>query len=768
MKELCWVTCLVAIGCQSETSRNPETNAAARPAPAQETVPNDRSRDAVPFSPRTDAAQFFSRPAPDWTEQGLELVNFEVSVDVASGLATSTLDVSVKNPSDKQSEAVIDLPMPPGAAIIAATLYVGEKPMQGVMLEQRKAQRVYDEIVGRRRDPLLVTWKAADMVGLAIFPLEAKQTRRFILTWVEPVLADKHWIPSIHHRGKLVGAPSKLRVLGKEVSATDSWVEIPETAPSAGGSWRLAHQQPLAPKKIVLVVNTSGEHPLKRSPQWAEIEEAIASFKGGVPITLLAADWTVTDLGTVTTTEELAEVQKRFLKIRSAGLFDQHAALEHAAKLAGPTGAVIAMSQQARYRSSGPKSYGAPIYWLGNTPSSAGDPVETSGGQVTKRAGELGKIVHAHTPPRDSGFDWLPLQAATGHTVWIGAKEGTKASDQTPATSLEAVFYKAMLRRARIPENKIVSPYTSILVLESEEAFKKWGIKDKDGVIARKPGTESDLGGLLGAGVGPGGGGTGWSTVRLGNYGTIGHGGGTGSGYGAGSGGLRGRRYALPRIRIGNVTVKGDLDKNIIRRYIRRSLPRLRHCYEQALLRNDELEGKLVVEFRIENTGFLTNVKATMAAKNTKTLLECIEKHIKRIQMPKPKGGGFVEVRYPFTLKPGSQTVWAKTRKLLLKRAPGFEKKIAALFEYKGPLELTPMAWWLAETKLRNYGSPPMAYETVAMLLRDSSEGGALDARRILSEGAARRGESIAIIFEAWGLKDDAQRARQVPRGRTF
>ena len=43
-------------------------------------------------------------------------------------------------------------------------------------------------------------------------------------------------------------------------------------------------------------------------------------------------------------------------------------------------------------------------------------------------------------------------------------------------------------------------------------------------------------------------------------------------------------------IRIGNATATGDLDKSIIRRYIRRKLPRIKYCYEKQLLIKEGLK----------------------------------------------------------------------------------------------------------------------------------------------------------------------------------
>ena len=153
------------------------------------------------------------------------------------------------------------------------------------------------------------------------------------------------------------------------------------------------------------------------------------------------------------------------------------------------------------------------------------------------------------------------------------------------------------------------------------------------------------------SGFGPGGGGTGWGTIGTGNYGTIGHGSGTGSGYGVGSGrgGMRGRRSSPPSVHIGNAVATGDLDKNIIRRYIRQKLPRITYCYEKQLLVREDLSGTVVTQFQISPQGAVLNSKAEGVSKE---VADCVADVIQGIQFPKPKGGGLVQVRYPFTFRP--------------------------------------------------------------------------------------------------------------------
>jgi hypothetical protein len=153
------------------------------------------------------------------------------------------------------------------------------------------------------------------------------------------------------------------------------------------------------------------------------------------------------------------------------------------------------------------------------------------------------------------------------------------------------------------------------------------------------------------SGFGPGGGGTGWGTIGTGRYGTIGHGSGTGSGYGVGGGrgGMRGRTAAVPTVSIGQPNAQGDLDKAIIRRYIKRNIQKITYCYEKQLLAKPGLSGTVQTQFFISPNG---NVTASNGSGVDPEVANCVADVIHGIEFPKPKGGGGVQVNYPFTFRP--------------------------------------------------------------------------------------------------------------------
>jgi outer membrane biosynthesis protein TonB len=103
-------------------------------------------------------------------------------------------------------------------------------------------------------------------------------------------------------------------------------------------------------------------------------------------------------------------------------------------------------------------------------------------------------------------------------------------------------------------------------------------------------------------------------------------------------------------IAIGTPKVKGDLDKAIIRRYIRRNMQKLQYCYEKELVKNDKLKGTVTVTFVIGAEGRVSSAAAT-GLKAGPEVERCYGNVIQAIQFPKPKGGE-VSVVYPFTLRP--------------------------------------------------------------------------------------------------------------------
>jgi hypothetical protein len=170
-------------------------------------------------------------------------------------------------------------------------------------------------------------------------------------------------------------------------------------------------------------------------------------------------------------------------------------------------------------------------------------------------------------------------------------------------------------------------------------------------LVATTIGESFGTGALGPSGTGEGGGGTGDATLGTGALTTIGrfgHGPGGDGRYGALAGTLHTRQARGPEVLPGIGQVKGSLDKEIIRREVRRHLNEVRFCYDQGLTVRPQLQGRLVVNFTIAPTGRVLVAVPQSSTLGMPSVDACIVGAVRRWQFPQPSGGGLAIVSYPF------------------------------------------------------------------------------------------------------------------------
>ncbi len=163
-------------------------------------------------------------------------------------------------------------------------------------------------------------------------------------------------------------------------------------------------------------------------------------------------------------------------------------------------------------------------------------------------------------------------------------------------------------------------------------------------------------GGLGLVGTGRGGGGDGKGVLGLGKVGLIGSvgSGGDDVGYSRGRGsGFQQRKRRKPVVRATKSVVRGALDKDIVRRVVQNHINQVRHCYNEGLVRDPTLRGRVKVQFSIGATGKVPMAVVAETSLKDKNVGNCVAKAVKRWRFPKPDGGGTVMVTYPFVLNPG-------------------------------------------------------------------------------------------------------------------
>lgn len=165
------------------------------------------------------------------------------------------------------------------------------------------------------------------------------------------------------------------------------------------------------------------------------------------------------------------------------------------------------------------------------------------------------------------------------------------------------------------------------------------------------PGSARGAGGLGLSGSGIGGGHR-HEGIGIGDIGTIGS-------LGIDDGGIGiqaarpslGHRTRTPRLRPSTTRVSGRLPAEVVRRIVRQNHPRFRHCYEQGLLRNPSLEGRVSVCFVIGRNGAVTHVADGGSDLPDPAVIRCVSSAFYDLGFPKPEGG-IVTVVYPISLAP--------------------------------------------------------------------------------------------------------------------
>ena len=111
--------------------------------------------------------------------------------------------------------------------------------------------------------------------------------------------------------------------------------------------------------------------------------------------------------------------------------------------------------------------------------------------------------------------------------------------------------------------------------------------------------------------------------------------------------------HRSPKVRQAKADVKGTMDKDIIRRIVRANINDVRLCYNQGLVKNPALKGRVSIQFTIAPSGAVAVSSVQESTMSDAAVGQCIAKAVKRWKFPPPEGGGNVVVEYPFILEPG-------------------------------------------------------------------------------------------------------------------
>jgi TonB family protein len=96
----------------------------------------------------------------------------------------------------------------------------------------------------------------------------------------------------------------------------------------------------------------------------------------------------------------------------------------------------------------------------------------------------------------------------------------------------------------------------------------------------------------------------------------------------------------------------GEFDSKLVTAEVKKRLRAIQICYEQQLRRNPALQGKVTVEFTIEQSGTISKATATANTTNDPAVASCVVETVKRFRFNPGPDGGSVTYSYPFVFAP--------------------------------------------------------------------------------------------------------------------
>jgi len=101
----------------------------------------------------------------------LAMVHHRVNIAIEDQVAVTTIEQAFRNHTSRELEATYLFPIPKGATVNKFTMWVGETETTGELLDAKKANSVYTEIVRRTQDPGILEYMGNNLMRLRVFPI---------------------------------------------------------------------------------------------------------------------------------------------------------------------------------------------------------------------------------------------------------------------------------------------------------------------------------------------------------------------------------------------------------------------------------------------------------------------------------------------------------------------------------------------------------------------------------------------------------------------
>ena len=120
----------------------------------------------------------------------LEVVYHHVEVDIDGQMATTHIDQSFYNPTNRQLEGYYLFPVPKGAVLKDFTIFINGKETPAELLDAKKAREIYEDIVRKMKDPALLEYNELGLFKVRIYPIEPHSEKKVTMSYREVLHED--------------------------------------------------------------------------------------------------------------------------------------------------------------------------------------------------------------------------------------------------------------------------------------------------------------------------------------------------------------------------------------------------------------------------------------------------------------------------------------------------------------------------------------------------------------------------------------------------
>ena len=128
----------------------------------------------------------------------LAMVHHRVNIAIDDQVAVTTIEQAFRNHTDRQLEATYLFPIPKGASVNKFTMWVGEVETTGELLDSKKANQVYTDIVKRTQDPGILEYMGNNLMRLKVFPILPGKDQKVKISFTSVAVQDNGVVEYIY------------------------------------------------------------------------------------------------------------------------------------------------------------------------------------------------------------------------------------------------------------------------------------------------------------------------------------------------------------------------------------------------------------------------------------------------------------------------------------------------------------------------------------------------------------------------------------------